>query len=334
MVSKPWYQMSEDQISQFFDVDLKQGLTKKDALARLAKFGTNSDPTLSDALLTKLTTKVYRSYGVEPISIKQLALGDIVVLEEGDRVPADLRLVQVKNLSINQNAITGEPVASPKNTFAVPKNVTYDQQKCMAFAGSFIANGSGFGVVVSRGADSAIAKVSKKRTPRVGFRQRSTANKLQRSGVIILNPHILKEYKFITAVVIDAILSDEQIVEIIRKVQLTQKIPCKFIVEPNVANKLAEELGVTVYDANYPKADIVNAQFMVNSDAATSVKLVSSLHEAGEKVLWVTDGARALVGSKSANIVLAVGGDGRDDVRLHADILAVRQGATIITKIL
>lgn len=334
MVSKPWYQMNEAQISQFFDVDLNQGLTKKDALVRLAKFGANNDPTMPDALLTKLTTKVYRSYGVEVISVKQVALGDIVVLEEGDRVPADLRLMQVKNLSINQSAITGEPVASPKNTFAVAKEATYEQQKCMAFAGSFVANGSGSGVVVARGADVAIAKLPKKRTPRVGFRQKSIAGKLQRSGVTLLNPHILKDYKSISAVVIDAKLSDEQIIEIIRKVQLTKNIPCKFIVEPIVANKLANELGVTVYDANYPKADIVNAQFMVNSDAATSVKLVSSLHEVGEKVLWVTDGARALVGSKSANIVLAVGSEGRDDVRLHADILAVKQDATIIAKIL
>lgn len=334
MVSKPWYQMSEAQVSQFFDVDTNQGLTKKDALARLARFGPNIDTTLPRPLLDKLTTRVYRSYNIEPISLKQLALGDIVVLDEGDRVPADLRLVRVQNLSVYQNAITGEPVASQKNTFAVQQESTLEDQKCMAFAGSYVTNGSGMGIVVARGPDSAQSKLPKKRQPKIGFRQKPVAKHIQRSGVVLLNPNILKSFSNISSVVFDAKLSETQIVEIIRKVQLTKKIPCKFIVDPSAGQKLADDLGVTIYDANYPKADIINAQFMVNSDAATSVKIVSSLQEGGNNVLWVTDGYRSLVGSKGADIVLAVGDYGRDDVRLRADLLAVSQDATVVSKLL
>ena len=334
MVNKPWYQMSEAQVSQFFDVDTNQGLTKKDALARLTRFGPNIDSSLQKVLQEKLNVKVYRSYNVELISLKQLALGDIVVLDEGDRVPADLRLIRVQNLSINQNVITGEPVANHKNTYAVQQDAPLEDQKCMAFAGSFVANGSGMGIVVARGKDTAIAKLPQKRPPKVGLRQKSTAKHIQRCGVALLKPGILKSFANISAVVFDAKLSEDQIVEIIRKVQLTKKIPCKFIVEPNAGQKLADDLGVTIYDANYPRADIINAQFMVNSDAATSVKIVSSLQEGGNGVLWVTDGYRSLVGSKSADIVLAVGDYGRDDVRLGADMLAISQDATIVSKLL
>lgn len=326
--------MNEGEICQFFDVDIQQGLSKKDALARLTRFGANTDMTLPDVLLKQLNAKVYRNYCVELVSIKQVVPGDVVILEEGDRLPADVRLLQVNKLSLSQGAITGEAIASPKNTFALPEKSSFINQKCMAFAGSFVVSGTGLGVVVARGKDAAIAKIPKKRKPKVGFRQQTVAKKLQRAGVVLLNPRVLRDFSNIGAVVIDAKLSDDQIVETIRKVQLAKNILCKFIVGTDTANKLASELGVTIYDAKYPKADILNTQFIVNTDAATSVKLVSALQESGDKVLWVTDGIRSLVGSKSANVVLAVGDEGRDDVRLGADLLSIKHDASLVSKIL
>ena len=112
---------------------------------------------------------VLRDNKQKDIPSRELVPGDIVVLEEGDRVPADLRLFYARNLSTDEAALTGESVPVEKITEAIPKpNLPPGDQLCMAFSGTFAARGSARGIVVATGEQTEIGKIAKlmKETPR------------------------------------------------------------------------------------------------------------------------------------------------------------------------
>jgi hypothetical protein len=86
--------------------------------------------------------------------------GDYVVLEAGDRVPADLRLVRARNLRIDEAILTGESVAVEKATDPVDAEAPLGDRFSAAFSGTFVAAGHGAGVVVATGADTELGRIS------------------------------------------------------------------------------------------------------------------------------------------------------------------------------
>ena len=104
--------------------------------------------------------KVRREGKVEEVSAEQLVPGDVVLLEEGMKVPADLRLYSVKNLKANEASLTGESVPVDKNTFVVSKAAALGDQKNMVFSGTIIADGTAEGVVVATGQSTEIGKIA------------------------------------------------------------------------------------------------------------------------------------------------------------------------------
>ncbi|MFC1924680.1 cation-translocating P-type ATPase [Chloroflexota bacterium] len=95
------------------------------------------------------------------IAARELVPGDIVLLEEGDRVPADLRLFYARNLATDEAALTGESVPVEKGIEPIFKlNLTPADQHCMAFSGTFVARGSGQGVVAATGEQTEIGKIA------------------------------------------------------------------------------------------------------------------------------------------------------------------------------
>src|SRR6476660_6190200 len=86
------------------------------------------------------------------VSAEDLVPGDIVLLESGDRIPADVRLVEVKNLRTEEAALTGESVPIDKTTDAAAEKSTVGDREGMAFSGTLVASGRGTGVVVATGA--------------------------------------------------------------------------------------------------------------------------------------------------------------------------------------
>ncbi len=89
-----------------------------------------------------------------------LVPGDLVLLEAGDKVPADLRLLRVHGLQIQEAILTGESIAVDKHTDPVPVGAALGDRKCMAFSGTSIAGGQGMGVVVATGARTEIGRIS------------------------------------------------------------------------------------------------------------------------------------------------------------------------------
>lgn len=90
-----------------------------------------------------------------------LVLGDVVLLEAGDRVPADLRLIEATSLRIEEAILTGESVPVDKATKPVAAEAAIGERTCMAFSGTLIAAGTGRGVVVATGAATEIGRISR-----------------------------------------------------------------------------------------------------------------------------------------------------------------------------
>ena len=95
------------------------------------------------------------------IAARELVPGDVVVLEGGDRVPADLRLFETKNLSVDEAMLTGESVPVDKDVDAIETpNLPPADRTCMAFSGTFITRGHAKGVAVKTGKETEIGKIA------------------------------------------------------------------------------------------------------------------------------------------------------------------------------
>ncbi|MBN3909254.1 MAG: HAD-IC family P-type ATPase [Nostoc sp. NMS1] len=105
------------------------------------------------ALAKAITTEAIVIRDGEKLRIpsRELVPGDIVLLTSGDKVPADLRLIQVRNLQIDESALTGESVAVEKNTQILKSDAALAERKNMAYAGGFVTFGQGTGIVVATG---------------------------------------------------------------------------------------------------------------------------------------------------------------------------------------
>ncbi|MBQ2263568.1 MAG: HAD-IC family P-type ATPase [Loktanella sp.] len=86
--------------------------------------------------------------------------GDLVLLEPGDKVPADLRLIEVRGLQVQEAILTGESIAVEKSTDAVPVIAPLGDRTGVAFSGTLVAAGTGRGVVTSTGAATEIGQIS------------------------------------------------------------------------------------------------------------------------------------------------------------------------------
>ena len=94
------------------------------------------------------------------IGAEQLVPGDVVVVESGDRIPADLRLVDAKNLRTEEAALTGESVPAEKTVDAVPANATVGDRGSMAFSGTMVVSGRATGVVVATGIETELGRIN------------------------------------------------------------------------------------------------------------------------------------------------------------------------------
>ena len=89
-----------------------------------------------------------------------LVPGDIVLLEAGDKVPADLRLLQAHGMSVQEAILTGESVPVEKHTAPVAAAAPLGDRSCMAFSGTLVTSGQGKGIVVATGAATEIGRIS------------------------------------------------------------------------------------------------------------------------------------------------------------------------------
>jgi Ca2+-transporting ATPase len=110
--------------------------------------------------LASLKARVVRDGKEKQIDVNKLVPGDIVILEAGDKIPADGRLIELHNLQTQEAALTGESVPIKKELKVLPEKTQIADQKNMLFSGTIITNGRGKAIVTRTGMNTEIGKIA------------------------------------------------------------------------------------------------------------------------------------------------------------------------------
>ncbi len=114
-----------------------------------------------DALRAMVNTgaKVRRDGHVGNVPSQQLVPGDLVLVEAGDKVPADLRLLAIDELQVDESALTGESIPVVKDEVVLPIATPVADRRNMVYSGTLVTHGSGTGVVVATGAETELGEI-------------------------------------------------------------------------------------------------------------------------------------------------------------------------------
>jgi Ca2+-transporting ATPase len=111
--------------------------------------------------LTAQQARVRRGTGTRTIPASQLVSGDLVLLEDGNVIPADLRLSQAARLRVDESALTGESHPAEKDTRALPEDaLPLADRHNMAYKGTTVAAGRGAGIVVATGLHTELGRIA------------------------------------------------------------------------------------------------------------------------------------------------------------------------------
>ncbi len=115
-----------------------------------------------EALAREMTTTatVIREGEKNSIPATELVPGDIVLLKSGDRVPADLRLLRIHDLQIDESALTGESIPVGKNTTPEEADTVLADRQNMAYSTTLVTHGTGLGVVIGTGDSTELGRIS------------------------------------------------------------------------------------------------------------------------------------------------------------------------------
>ncbi len=94
------------------------------------------------------------------VPASEIVPGDVVLLQSGDKVPADLRLFRLKNLQIDEAPLTGESVPVAKSVDVLPEEAPLADRRNLAFAGTLVTTGIAIGVVVATGEATQIGRIA------------------------------------------------------------------------------------------------------------------------------------------------------------------------------
>jgi P-type Ca2+ transporter type 2C len=110
--------------------------------------------------LSRTTTKVRREGKIQEISAEEVVPGDIVVLESGDAIAADLRLIEASNMQVNESSLTGESVPVGKTIEPLEEDLPLADRSNMLYKGTALTRGSGEGVAIATGMKTELGHIS------------------------------------------------------------------------------------------------------------------------------------------------------------------------------
>ncbi len=110
--------------------------------------------------LSTPSCRVLRDGAETVIASREVVPGDVVLLESGERVPADLRLFDTNGLRLDESMLTGESAAATKHTAPAPNSATAGDKTCVAFSGTFVASGRGRGLAFATGDATELGEIN------------------------------------------------------------------------------------------------------------------------------------------------------------------------------
>ena len=129
----------------------------------MATYQENKANTTAEALtnLIKVKTKVIRNGEIVELDSDELTIGDYVILESGDKISADMRVVESHNFMVDESILTGESIQVSKSSDIVEReNATINEQNNMIFSGTSVVTGRAKAIVVSIGLATEIGKIA------------------------------------------------------------------------------------------------------------------------------------------------------------------------------
>lgn len=141
--------------------------------------------------LIRVKSKVIREGKEKVIDSELLVVGDIVLLESGDKISGDLRIIESTNLTIDESVLTGESVASLKSSETIMNSVGLSDRSNMVFGGTSVVTGRAKCVVVETGINTEIGKISSK----------VAETKSEKSPLVIRMEKLSKQITFLVLVI-------------------------------------------------------------------------------------------------------------------------------------
>ena len=121
----------------------------------------NAEKTVDSlANIIRVNSKVIREEKEIEIDSEELVVGDIVVLGTGDKISADMRIIESHNLTVDESVLTGESVAVTKNEKVIKKDVSINNMSNILFAGTTVVTGRCLAIVIRIGTDSEVGKIA------------------------------------------------------------------------------------------------------------------------------------------------------------------------------
>jgi magnesium-transporting ATPase (P-type) len=109
--------------------------------------------------MLSVTAQVRRDGRWQKVDAQTLVPGDVVRIASGDRIPADMRLLQVSNLRVEESALTGESVPAKKDVAQVGADAGLGDRMSMVYSGTIVSAGTGTGVVTATGTSTEIGRI-------------------------------------------------------------------------------------------------------------------------------------------------------------------------------
>lgn len=104
--------------------------------------------------------RVLRGSNMNIIDSEELVIGDVVILESGDKIPADLRIIEDISLRVDESSLTGESIPGGKNIGILPLETPLADRSNMAYSSTIVVDGHGRGIVVATGKNTEFGKIA------------------------------------------------------------------------------------------------------------------------------------------------------------------------------
>lgn len=147
-------------LQQWVDASVILGVVVINAFIGFLQEGKAEDALLAIKKMLSAQATVVRDGHRVPISAENVVVGDIVMIQSGDKVPADIRLITSKNLQIQEAMLTGESLPVTKSCEAVITDSVLAERSSMAFSSTLVTFGQATGVVVATASNTEIGRIS------------------------------------------------------------------------------------------------------------------------------------------------------------------------------